>query len=75
MGSKGQLDFFLIIKKRKAHGLSHFVSEFLSNLSKLIIIVDEEYTDPHQEKMTREEYPILTDTQQGEREQDKVSFD
>lgn len=33
----------------------------------------EEYIDPHPDKMTREEYPILTETQRDEREKTEIS--
>lgn len=33
----------------------------------------EEVTDPHPDKMTRDEYPIMSDTQQEERHSDEVS--
>lgn len=33
----------------------------------------EEYIDPHPDKMTREEYPILTESQRDERERTEIS--
>jgi hypothetical protein len=44
----------------------------LDRLSTLCLY--EEITNPHPDKMTREEYPILSDTQQEERHGDEVSF-
>lgn len=34
----------------------------------------EEVTDPHPDKMTRDEYPIMSDSQREEREKDEVSL-
>ncbi len=38
------------------------------------LILRDELADPHPDKMTREEYPILSDSQRDEREKDEVSF-
>ena len=38
------------------------------------LILRDELADPHPDKMTREEYPILSESQRDEREKDEVSF-
>ncbi len=38
------------------------------------LILRDELADPHPDKMTREEYPIMSYSQRDEREKDEVSF-
>lgn len=38
------------------------------------LILRDELADTHPDKMTREEYPLLSDSQRDEREKDEVSF-
>ena len=44
----------------------------LDRLSTLIL--QDELADTHPDKMTRNEYPLLSDSQRDEREKDEVSF-
>ena len=37
-------------------------------------LLRDELADTHPDKMTREEYPLLSDSQRDEREKDEVSF-
>ena len=53
------------------HVGKHADSNVLERLASLILY--EELTDPHPDKMTREEYPIMSDSQREERLGDEVS--
>lgn len=63
---------FSITESYYEHAEQHMDADVLEKLADLILL--DELTDTHPDKMAREEYPIMSETQQDERYRGEVNF-